>query len=379
MSLSVNTNTSALTVQRSLYNASKGLETSMTRLSTGFRINSAKDDAAGLQISNRLTSQISGTRQAVSNAHNALSIAQTAEGALQESTNILQRMRVLAVQSSNGSNSTEDRKSLNEEFESLSAELTRISKTTTFGGGSSGLKLLDGTAGANGTLTFQVGSNANETVSFTLGDMGAGALKGTSSLATGQGTVAITSGTVATSGTLTINKTAVNIAAGASAKDIASSINSNITGVTATVDDTGHLVLSSGSDIDVTTGAGSNDLATTLGLTNTTATKTDSTVQDLSIDTTLNSQKSIQVLDNALKMVDSQRSSLGAFQNRIDSTISNLQNIGDNTSAARSVIRDTDYARETAEMTKQQVLQSASSSVLAQANQLPSMVLKLLG
>ena len=182
MALTVNSNVTSLSVQKNLTKASDALSTSMNRLSTGLRINSAKDDAAGSQISNRLTSQVKGLDVAVKNAKDANSIAAAAEGALQESNNILQRMRELSLQSANGSNSSEDQTSLNQEFKSLTAELTRISKTTSFGGGNAGIKLLDGEAGNKGTMTFQVGANANETVSFTLSDMSATALKGTGGL-----------------------------------------------------------------------------------------------------------------------------------------------------------------------------------------------------
>ena len=166
MALTVNTNIASLNAQRTLGGSTNALSTSLERLSSGSRINSAKDDAAGLQISNRLTSQINGLNVAVKNANDGVSMAQTAEGALQESTNIMQRMRDLALQASNGSNSAEERKALNQEFSNLSGELTRIAETTTFGGKS----LL------NGTLTgesFQVGSNAGETLSFSIGDMSA--------------------------------------------------------------------------------------------------------------------------------------------------------------------------------------------------------------
>jgi flagellin len=370
MALTVNTNIASLNVQKNLNNASSNLTTAMTRLSTGLKINSAKDDAAGLQISNRLTTQVDGLNQAVDNANNAMSIAQTAEGALQESTNILQRMRVLAVQSANGSNSTEDQASLNQEFESLTAELTRIADTTTFGGGSSGITLLDGSAGTNGTLTFQVGANANETVSFTLGDMSATTLKGSSSIATGSLTGvsfdAATSGTT-TSGTVSLTvggkSYEVTYASGATANDIVSSLNSNISSITATA---------SGNTINLTSSKEISGDATAALVTTT------GTVQSMDILTSSSAQASIQVIDDALKQIDTQRSALGAVQNRLDSTISNLQNIAENATSARSTIQDADFAAETAELTKQQTLQSAATAVLAQANQLPSAVLQLL-
>ncbi|AXA67992.1 MULTISPECIES: flagellin [Pseudomonas] len=382
MMMTVNTNIASLTVQKNLNNASGNLTTAMTRLSTGLKINSAKDDAAGLQISNRLTSQVKGLDQAVSNANDANAIAQTAEGALQESTNILQRMRVLAVQSSSGSNSTEDRTSLNQEFESLTSELTRISSTTTYGGGSSGINLLDGTAGTNGTLTFQVGANANQTVSFTLSNMSASSLSGSSSVATGgldlsSLGVSASGGTTSSSGTLSIAGQTVTYASGASFNDIVSSINNNISGVSATAASSGSstINLSSAKTIDIGAGTGG---ATGVSSGSYASVTTTGSVQSLDITTAANAQSAMQVIDGALKQIDTQRSTLGAVQNRLDSTISNLQNISENATAARSTIQDADFAAETAEMTKQQTLQSAATSVLAQANQQPASVLKLL-
>ncbi|WP_374438699.1 flagellin N-terminal helical domain-containing protein [Pseudomonas panipatensis] len=379
MALTVNTNIASLSVQKNLSKAANALSTSMTRLSTGLRINSAKDDAAGSQISNRLSSQVNGLGVAVKNAQDANSIAQASEGALQESTNILQRMRELSLQSANGSNSSEDQTSLNQEFKSLTAELTRISKTTTFGGGTSGIKLLDGTAGTNGTLTFQVGANANETISFSLGDMGASALKGTSALASANVTLttalASANAVTATAGTMSIDGTTVNIAKGSTTKDIISAINTNISGVTATTDSTGTgIILHSGSTIVVSAGTGAT--AATASSTNTVSSAY--TVQQLDITTAKGAQSATQVIDAALKQIDTQRSALGAVQNRLDSTISNLQNVSQNATAARSTIQDVDFASETAQMTKQQTLQQAATAVLAQANQLPSAVLKLL-
>lgn len=376
MALTVNTNIASLSVQKNLTASSNALTTSMTRLSTGLRINSAKDDAAGSQISNRLTSQVKGLDVAVKNAQDANSIATAAEGALQESTNILQRMRELSLQSANGSNSSEDQSALNQEFKSMTAELTRISKTTTFGGGSSGIKLLDGSAGDSGTLTFQVGANANETVSFTLSDMGASALKGSSSLAAvSTGVITASANATIASSSMTIGGVEVDIASGSTMNDVVSAINTNVSGVTATLNSNGTgIILTSGSDIASIGVSG----GFTTGIASQAVVTSNSTVQQLSIKDAASAQKATQVIDAALKQVDTQRSSLGAIQNRLDSTISNLQNISESATAARSTIQDVDFAAETAEMTKQQTLQSAATAVLAQANQLPSAVLKLL-
>ncbi|POF95493.1 flagellin N-terminal helical domain-containing protein [Pseudomonas putida] len=673
MALTVNTNITSLGVQKNLNRASDALGTSMSRLSSGLKINSAKDDAAGLQISNRLTSQISGLNVAVKNANDGISIAQTAEGAMQASTNILQRMRELALQSANGSNSDEDRTSLQQEFTALSGELTRISSTTTFGG----RNLLDGTFTST---SFQVGANANETISFGMKSVSASELKGsyneasvdagTNKLsavvtgkagvitsnandvssakfvaqektlgATGAGKITIgttdvdlaatdnldsivtkinaagvtgitasnqggvlrlnntgaamalagdastlaavglTAGATAIGGTtdtdgtvqmgvqaigaagdLVIGSSAIRLAATDTLEDVVNKVNqySSSTGVTAKIadngDGTGSLSLSSktdftlgastsaavatafgygtaGGDVAVTTttgltsdasikvngqgfsfkagdtlssivasindgaggvGSGDGTKATgvtasasadgrliltsadgkdiklennsagaldTLGLTsgNTKAKLTEATsitvnnvevkfkkdddmaaiaaainssssgvtasvnddgtlglfadqniviadgsngtglaalglsagttnavtmntsVNDLSILDAASAQQAIQALDGAIQQVDSQRSQLGAVQNRFDSTVDNLQSIGENSTAARSRVQDADFAAETAELTKQQTLQQASTAILSQANQLPSSVLKLLG
>ncbi len=382
MALTVNTNIASLSVQKNLTKASDSLTTSMTRLSTGLRINSAKDDAAGSQISNRLTSQTNGLNVAIKNAQDANSIATAAEGALQESTSILQRMRELSLQSANGSNSSEDQGALNQEFKSLTAELTRISKTTTFGGGTSGINLLDGTAGGTGTLTFQVGANANETVSFSLSDMGASALKGSWALASANlmSAAVASAGVAFSASTLTVGGVEVDIASGSTLADVVSSINTNVSGVTATLDSNGtNIVLTSGDDLASVSVTGSTVMtiatATAAGVD---ATGSATTVQKLNISDASSAQKATQVIDAALKQIDTQRSALGAIQNRLDSTISNLQNVAESATAALSTIQDVDFAAETAEMTKQQTLQSAATAVLAQANQLPSAVLKLL-
>lgn len=286
MALTVNTNTTSLGVQKNLNRASDALSTSMTRLSSGLKINSAKDDAAGLQIATRMTSQIRGQTMAIKNANDGISIAQTAEGAMQEQTNILQRMRELAVQSRNDSNSATDREALDKEFQSMLKEIDRIGDSTQL----NGKNLLDGTAG---TMTFQVGSNTG---------------------AANQITITL-SGAMKTTGT------------GAALSDLA---NKSITGTTSAQAETSF-------------------------------------------------SNAVSAIDAALQAINTSRADLGAAQNRLTSTINNLQNINENAEAARGRVQDTDFAAETAQLTKQQTLQQASTSVLAQANQLPSAVLKLLG
>lgn len=274
MSLYVNTNVSALNAQRQLFDVSNKLSTSFERLSSGFRINSAADDAAGLQISDRLTTQVQGLNQAVSNANDAISLTQTAEGALSEVTTSLQRIRQLAVQSQNGINSSADRVALQQEVTALVNELSRISTDTQF----AGVDLLTGGFSAK----FLVGANGGQTISVNLSRSGGFGASGL-----GVGTVSVSS------------------VAGASA--------------------------------------------------------------------------ALTAVDTAISTIGAQRASLGALQNRFQSTIRNLSSISENLSGARSRIRDTDFAAETAELTRNQIIQQASVSVLSQANQRPQTALSLLG
>ncbi|MCA1929462.1 flagellin [Rheinheimera sp.] len=275
MALAVNTNVSALNAQRQLLTSGNSLDTSYKRLSSGFRINGAADDAAGLQISNRLTSQINGLNQAISNANDGISVAQVAEGAMDEITTSLQRIRVLAVQSQNGINNSADRTALQKEVSALKTEISRIATNTQFGS----IDLLKGDFSAK----FLVGANAGQTISINLSRTGGG--YGTSGLG--------------------LNKLSVSTVGGASA--------------------------------------------------------------------------AIASIDSAIKTIDSARADLGALQNRFQSTIRNLSNIVENVSAARSQIRDTDFAKETAELTRAQILQQASTTILSQANTRPQTALSLLG
>jgi flagellin len=390
MALTVNTNVASLNTQRNLNISSKALDISLQRLSTGYRINSAKDDAAGLQISNRLTSQVNGLNVATRNASDGISLAQTAEGALQQTTNVLQRMRDLALQSANGSNGPSERKALNEEVVQLQNELERISNTTTFGG----KKLLDGSFG---TAAFQVGAAANETISVSLKDAGPTGLRGDFYTQSG----AAATGPASTSGTVTITlnvnpagtPSAVtltfDVASGATAaqgqESAIKAINDSNNGVFAYTNSTGGLeILSQYNSVTPPVNNVGNvafvSTATGLGFTNITASAV-AVVSDIAAEDILSAPKAQQmviVIDQALNIIDSQRAELGAVQNRFESTISNLQNIAENASAARSRIRDTDFAMETTELTKNQILQQAGTSILAQANKLPQAVLSLL-
>jgi flagellin len=574
MALSVNTNITSLGVQKNLNKASDALSNSMNRLSSGLKINSAKDDAAGMQIANRLNNQVKGLNVAIANANNGVSIAQTAEGAMQESTNTLQRLRELALQAANGDKSDADRVSLQQEFTAKVGELNRIASTTTFGG----RNLLDGSFSNVG---FQIGANANETISFGMTDISSTALKGnyneasvdstamkglaataTGSVLGDRATVAATppGGTAATdelvingvtikltaaataplagvaaateinkktaetgvtaradattgeltltskgditlaatangapatdglatlgltaattpaaptttastmdaAGGITVNGTAVTWAAtdtlstvltaletaaggtangakaeftdgrvkltsgdgadiklantssgslsqlglsagttqakltadtsidlngvevkfkkGDTSDAIVASINSASTGVMASKNADGTLNLFADKDITVKDGSAGTGLAA-LGLTTVAnagtkkATTMETSVSDLNILSAAASQQAIQALDGALQQIDSQRSQLGAVQNRFASTVANLQSISQNSTAAKGRVEDADFASEAAELTKQQTLQQASTAILSQANQLPSAVLKLL-
>ncbi|ENG5797505.1 flagellin [Pseudomonas aeruginosa] len=390
MALTVNTNIASLNTQRNLNNSSASLNTSLQRLSTGSRINSAKDDAAGLQIANRLTSQVNGLNVATKNANDGISLAQTAEGALQQSTNILQRMRDLSLQSANGSNSDSERTALNGEVKQLQKELDRISNTTTFGG----RKLLDGSFGV---ASFQVGSAANEIISVGIDEMSAESLNGTYFTATGGDavTAATASGTVDIAIGIT-GGSAVNVkvdmkgneTAEQAAAKIAAAVNDANVGIGAFTDGAQISYVSKAS-ADGTTSAVSGVAITDTGSTGagtaagtaagtTTFTEANDTVAKIDISTAKGAQSAVLVIDEAIKQIDAQRADLGAVQNRFDNTINNLKNIGENVSAARGRIEDTDFAAETANLTKNQVLQQAGTAILAQANQLPQSVLSLL-
>ncbi len=273
MSLFVNTNVSSLNATRQLFTSNNNLNTAFERLSSGFRINSAKDDAAGLQISNRLTTQVLGLDQAVRNANDGISLSQTIEGALAETTSALQRIRVLAVQSQNGINSSSDRVALQKEVTALKNEMSRIASTSQFGG----VNVLDGAFSS----AFLVGANAGQTISV---------------------------------------------------------------------------------NVERTGGFGASGL----------------NVADVSVLTEAQASAAMTAVTEAISIIDAQRADLGAIQNRFQSTIRNLSNISENVSAARSRIRDTDFAVETAELTRWQIIQQASITVLGQANQRPQAALQLL-
>ncbi|MGS0682823.1 flagellin [Shewanella sp. 125m-7] len=460
MAISVNTNVTSMRAQNNLNSANSSTQTSMERLSSGLRINSAKDDAAGLQISNRMTSQINGIGVAMRNANDGISIAQTAEGSMQESTNILQRMRDLSLQSANGSNSSDDRNAMQKEITSLQAELTRIADTTSFGG----QKLLNGDYG---TQNFQVGANANETISISLSNTSASTI-GQHNL-TGAGTGLVLGGAVVgtapgavtgvATGDIKVNGEKITIAGDATSTEVAEQITKSNNGVTAETSVTATIELGGGAaadlvvgdktydlstldtdslvekltddgfeasadagvvtitaknvdDIGITAVAGntakfdgataivtgserklanlemtsnsgaiaiSGDAATVADVVGATTASTLTSVDSLDITDAVGAQDAISVIDAAIAGIDSQRADLGAVQNRMSFTINNLSNIQSNVTDARSRIQDVDFAKETAELTKQQILSQTSSAMLAQANQLPQTALSLLG
>jgi flagellin len=465
----INTNISSLTAQRNANRTQNELSTAIQRLSSGLRINSAKDDAAGLAISDRMTAQIRGTNQAARNANDGISLAQVAEGALGSITSNLQRMRELAVQSANATNSASDRAALQQEVAQLTTEIDRVATQTQF----NGLNLLDGTFTAQ---QFQVGANAGQTITIsgiasarsaalgisynasvtgaaTTAALTSGQLTlngvaiqasaaGTASTQTtdsawaiaqainaSQGTVVATANptTVAgaaptgfaaiSAGTVQINGVDIGaVAAGGSAvvqgANVAAAINavSAAAGVTASADPTTgavSLTAADGRNIVVTgtqtntgfsnattrgtvglSASGVNPVAITVGgsapasagltAATTSSTLTGTAIAQLDISTVAGANAALSAVDSALQTVNSSRAALGAVQNRFSSTIDNLQTASENLSASRSRIQDADFAQETANLSRAQVLQQAGTAMVAQANQLPQLVLQLL-
>ena len=477
MASTINTNVASLTAQRNLGISQNSLNTSIQRLSSGLRINSAKDDAAGLAISERFTSQIRGLNQAVRNANDGISLAQTAEGALKSTGDILQRVRELSVQSANATNSAGDRKAIQAEVGQLLSEMDRISQTTEF----NGQKLLDGSFGS---ATFQVGANANQTITATTGNFRTttyGAqLKSSASVPAGTAVPATAAATVIVNGlqskTLNVDAadTAAKIAAtvngaaestgvtasarnvsefkittaGAvslaikgdntttaanisfsttSATDLAEGVKafndvSSQTGITAKLNSAGDGVIltnEAGADIQITNNstaaavslAAQDATANTLTFSTAQATAAGATavsrgtvefnsdkgfsmggtsayvaagnsslksVNQIDVSTVEGSTKALKIIDSALAAVNGQRASFGALQSRFETAVNNLQSTSENMSASRGRIQDADFAAETANLSRAQILQQAGTAMVAQANQLPQGVLALL-
>ena len=318
MALYVNTNVSSINAQRKLANSTLALNTSYQRLSSGLRINSSKDDAAGLQISDRLTAQINGLNQGNRNSNDGIALAQTIEGALDETTNMLQRIRTLAVQAANGTNTEKDRKALQEEVYALSDEITRIAQKTTF----AGAQILDGGKNvANGLMRkigqtdnyeyfFQVGANAKDEITLQCGAFTMQAICSQAKISAGK----------------------------------------NVEG---------------------------NDIQQNYSLAG--LSKNQQGQMHWLVDKPSIAQRTLHSIDKFIEFVDSKRAALGAIQNRMESTIRNQSSISENESDARSRIRDTDFASETAALTSNQIIQQASQTILTQANQRPTIALQLLG
>ncbi len=313
MAIYVNTNVSSLNGQRFLNNANNALNTTYQRLSSGLRINSAKDDAAGLQIADRLTSQINGLNQGNRNTNDGIALAQTIEGGMDEIHTMLQSIRTLAVQAANGTNTAEDRKALEDEANQLVSEINRIAQQTTYGGklvldGADGTnvgsKTIYNNKGSEGQLTLQVGANSGDKITFEVSSF-----KFSSIMKAGGGKTDASGGFVASNAKLANGTKAVGV----------------------------------------------------------------------SFSSASSAMKVIESMDIAIKQVDTQRSDLGAIQNRLESTIRNQSNVAVNEADARSRIQDADFAEESANLSQQSIIQQAAASMLMQANMRPQLGLSLIG
>ena len=377
MAITVNTNVSALVAQRNLSNANNMLNQSLERLASGSRINSAKDDAAGLQISNRLEAQMSGIDVAVRNANDGISIMQTAEGAMNETTNIMQRMRDLSLQASNGSNSQSERTAIQEEITALNDELNRIAETTSFGG----KKLLNGSFGST---SFQIGGSSGEAVQIGLKSMRTDDINmgGFSYVANGMANDSWAVKSNQNDMTMSFTdrfgqpqEITINAKVGDDIEELATYINGQTDLVSASVNGDGQLqIYMSGEDTSGTisfSGSLASELLMSAGYYE--------SVNDINVTDVGGAQRAVSILDTAMKYVDSHRSELGAMQNRFDHAINNLENVHENLATSNSRIKDTDYAKETTQMLKQQILQQVSTTILAQAKQAPNLALTLLG
>lgn len=372
----INTNLASLNTQRNLTSSQSALATSIQRLSTGMRVNSARDDAAGLAIAERMNSQVRGLNVAARNANDGVSLAQTAEGSLGKIGDMVQRIRELAVQSSNATNSSDDRASLQSEVSQLKEEIDRVATTTNF----NGTKLLDGSFTS---AKFQVGSNAGESITVASITNAQLAGMGVVNRASTQSSTAITDLTATSLGDLTINGTDIGVLAAAGTTQerqaqVVDAINrvSSTTGVGAFFDSQNNVIaLTSAATITLTGAAGAQvgfvaaDSATAAASAN---------MASLDISSYGGAQLAIQQADAAQKQISTARASLGAVQSRFDNAIANIQINSENTTAARSRIMDTDFASETANLTRAQILQQAGTAMLSQANQLPQQVLSLL-
>ncbi|WP_461536173.1 flagellin [Spongorhabdus nitratireducens] len=376
--LSINTNTSALMAQNNLNQTQNSLSASMERLSTGLRINSASDDAAGLQISNRMKTQTNGMDVAMRNANDAISMAQTAEGAMVETTNMLNRMRDLSLQAANGSNTAEDRAAMQEEVTQLISQIDDTARQTNF----AGINLLDGSASS---LSFQVGADAGETISFGIDSAFAKDL-GNTVAAKDSALTKNSDGKYDVGDDITLRTAGVGVTEikftvqGEAGSDVTEEeltdqlnafMKENDLELTAVqkeaggVDFVGETAAFAGLDAGYTPASNGSDA---LG-----------GVANINVSTAEGAQKAALVLDSALAKVDSERADLGAVQNRLDYTVANLQNTQENLNTSMSRIKDVDFAKETTNMTKNQMMMQAGNTVLAQTKQMPQYAIQLLG
>jgi len=398
MAMTINTNVASLTAQRNLNSSQSTLSTAMQRLSSGLRVNSAKDDAAGLAIAERMNTQVRGLNVAARNANDGISLAQTAEGALGKVGDMLQRMRELAVQASNATNSVDDRKALQAEVGQLRDEINRVAKNTAF----NGQKLLDGSFTA---ATFQIGANSGETI--TVAALTDSSASGLSKIVYGEASevdisaLGITTLTEITDGSLAITVDGVDYSLGdlATARtgeerlgQVVEALNrlTADTGVTAFLDkeaDGEYTIEMRSSKLDATGSAVAVGFtgfsATTTGLAGTASIANDDStsstgIEDLSVATVEDAWLALKQVDDALNQVNEARATLGAVQSRFETAVSNIQIQAENTAAARGRIMDADFAAETANLSRAQILQSAGTAMVAQANQLPQQVLQLL-
>ena len=395
MPQTINTNVASLTAQRNLNASQSSLATSMQRLSSGLRVNSAKDDAAGMAIAERMNTQVRGLNVAARNANDGISLAQTAEGALGKVGDMLQRMRELAVQASNATNSKDDRKALQAEVSQLRDEINRVAKNTSF----NGQKLLDGSFSA---ATFQIGANSGETI--TVAALTDSSASGLSKVVYGEASevdisaTAITTLTEITDGSLAITVDGVDyslsdLATARSPEErlgqVVEALNrlSADTGVSAFLDkqDDGQYTIevrsskldAAGSAVDVGL-VGFAAATTGLATATITADTTSAGIDDLSVATVEDAWLALKQVDDALNQVNEARATLGAVQSRFETAVSNIQIQSENTAAARGRIMDADFAAETANLSRAQILQAAGTAMVAQANQLPQQVLQLL-
>ena len=390
----INTNTNALVAQQALQVNARKLNDSMEQLSTGKRINSAKDDAAGFAIASKMTTQIRGLDQAVRNANDGISLLQTADGAMTEVTNMMQRMRELGVQSANDSNTGENRDYLDLEFQQLKGEIDRIIKNTQW----NGVNVLDKSFDNNGVssagkFVFQVGANSGQTIDHTIDVFSLGDPDGLSTTKVVAETAAGTATTIEVS-TLTVGGTyaagdviSVNLNQNifqytVTTADAASSstLSTNLASALNTRFDDGFAITQSGAGVVKFT-LDANAGATTGNSFTLTATNSDGEWDDLEtlkVDTQANSNTAIEKLDVSITKVNKSRAEIGAVINRLTYAVDNLTNVSANASASRSRIEDTDYAKATTNLARSQIIQQAATAMLAHANQQPQTVLSLL-